>query len=84
MPKISLLASSMMLEVTKKIREMCTNNYFLANVEKNDQAIIKKLQEEKQILVRAFNKQRQKSQVILLFTNTYLPENRQVKQRMKN
>jgi len=33
-----------------------------ANVEKNDQAIIKKLQEEKQILVKAFNKQRQKSQ----------------------
>jgi len=33
-----------------------------AGVEKSDQAIIKKLQEEKQILVRAFNKQRQKSQ----------------------
>ena len=38
-------------------------NFTLANVEKTDHAVIKKLQEEKQILVRAFNKQRQKSQV---------------------
>jgi len=55
---------------TEKIREMCIDNDFLANVEKNDQAIIKKLQEEKQILVKAFNKQRQKSQVKL---EKYLP-----------